>query len=68
MISKGKVESTIQIDSKPIGFAKLEKSIVVAAMDNTIQSFSIKGKKNFSVQMPTQIISIVKMDSSRGDT
>lgn len=64
IIAKGKVESQIQIDSKPIGFARLDKSIVVAAMDNSIQSFSIKGKKNFSVQMNYPIISIVKMESS----
>lgn len=35
-ISKGKVEGMIQIDSKPIGFARLDKSIVVAAMDNSL--------------------------------
>ncbi len=68
MISKGKVESVIQIDSKPIGFAKLDKSLIIAAMDNTLQSFSVRGKKNFSISLPSQIVSIVKMESSRGDT
>jgi hypothetical protein len=36
-------------------------------MDNSIQSFTLKGKKNFTVQLPSQIVAIVRMESSRGD-
>jgi hypothetical protein len=40
------------IDSKPIGMARLEKTIVIAGMNSTLYSFFLKGKKNFNLVMP----------------
>lgn len=40
------------IESKPVGIAYIEKSIVVAGMNNVISSYYGKGKKNYSVYMP----------------
>jgi hypothetical protein len=37
-------------------------------MDSTIQSFNMKGTKNYTISMPAPIVSIVKMDSGRGDS
>lgn len=49
-IKNGSVqEQIISIESKPLGLVRFEKSILVAGMDNTIQSFYLKGKKNFSL-------------------
>ena len=40
------------IESKPVGMVRLDKTIMIAGMNNTLQSFYLKGKKNFSVTMP----------------
>ena len=34
-------------------------------MDNLVQSFSVRGKKNFAIQMPSEIISLAQMDLQR---
>ena len=34
-------------------------------MDNTLQSFYLKGKKSWSISMPAEICTIVKMEHSR---
>jgi Bardet-Biedl syndrome 1 protein len=49
IVSGDKVETQIKIDSKPISIARLDKSLVVAAIDNTVQCYSTKGKKNWSI-------------------
>ena len=36
IIIKDKVDTTIKIDSKPIWLARLDKSLVVGALDNSI--------------------------------
>ena len=51
-----------------MGLCHLNRNLIIASMDNTIQSFSYKGKKNFSIQMPQNIVAIAKMESSRADT
>jgi Bardet-Biedl syndrome 1 protein len=45
----------------------MDKTILVAGMDNTIQSFYLKGKKNFSVQMPSEILALQRMDTNRAE-
>ena len=65
-VRKGKVaESVIQIESKPVGLVKFEKSIVIAGMDNSLQSFYMKGKKNWAISMPSEICTIAKMETNR---
>ena len=44
---------------------KFDKLILVAGMDNTLQSFYLKGKKSWSISMPAEICTIVKMEHSR---
>ena len=48
-----------------MGLGKFDKSILVAGMDNTLQSFYLKGKKSWSISMPAEICTIVKMEHSR---
>ena len=55
----------IQIESKPVGIARCDKTLLIAGMDNTLQSYYLKGKKNFVVKMPSEIVSILKMDTNR---
>lgn len=58
-------EHEIAIESKPVGLVKFEKSILIAGMDCTLQSFYLKGKKNWSITMPSEICTIAKMEHSR---
>ena len=62
----GKIsDHEIGIESKPVGLVKFEKSILIAGMDCTLQSFYLKGKKNWSITMPAEICTITKMEHSR---
>ena len=56
------------IESKPVGLVKFDKSIIIAGMDNTLQCFYLKGKKNWSITMPAEICTIVKMEHSRAQS
>lgn len=46
---------TYDIEAKPVGIAYLEKSLIVAGMNNVITSYYGKGKKNYSLYMPCTI-------------
>jgi len=59
------MDQIIQIESKPIGFLRLEKTLLIAGMDNIIQSFYMKGKKNFAVTMPSEVLAITKMNTHK---
>ena len=58
--TKGKLaeEAVISLDSKPVGMVKMEKTILVAAMDCSIHSFYLKGKKNFTINLKEEILAI----------
>jgi hypothetical protein len=45
---------------------RIDKSLVIAGMDNSIKAFTLKGKKSYSVQLPEQIVSINPMPISKG--
>ena len=65
-IKQGKVQETqIAIESKPVGIVRFDKSIVVAGMDRSLQCFYLKGKKNWSITMPSEICTITKMENNR---
>jgi Bardet-Biedl syndrome 1 protein len=52
-IKNGAVEDKyFNIDCKPVGMALLEKTLVIAGMNNMVTSFYLKGKRNFAIQMP----------------
>ena len=68
-IRQGKVQDQeISIESKPVGLLRLDKQIVVAGMDNVVQSFYLKGKKSFSMTMPSEICTLHKMTVNRQTT
>jgi Bardet-Biedl syndrome 1 protein len=47
--------SVIQLETQLCGIVRVQKNILVGCVDNTIHSFHIKGKKNFSLTMPAAI-------------
>ena len=56
------------IESKAVGMAYVEKSLVVAGMNNVITSYFGKGKKNYSLYMPCNISCMEKMIMRRTKT
>ena len=65
-IRDGKVQDqVITIESKPVGLLRLDKQIVIAGMDNIIQSYYLKGKKSFSMTMPSEICAMTRLSISR---
>ena len=56
------------IESKPVAFIRLEKQIVIAGMNSTLNSFYLKGKKNFSITMPASITNLEKMELKRNQS
>ena len=65
-IRDGKIQDQIiSIDSKPVGLMRLEKQIVIAGMDNIVQAFYLKGKKSYSITMPSEICAITRMTVNR---
>lgn len=68
-VKGGVVTSQVfDIESKPVGMAYIDKSIVVAGMNNVISSYYGKGKKNYSIYMPCHITNIEKMIMKRTKT
>ena len=67
LIRNGEIvpEITYSIESKPVGMLIFEKQVVIASMNNTLHSFYLKGKKNFSLNMPCPIIDICKLEVKR---
>jgi len=63
-VKNGHVSSSfrIQIDSKPTGLLKLDKTIVIAAMNKTLYSFYNKGRINFTKPMPAEITDVCKLE------
>jgi Bardet-Biedl syndrome 1 protein len=52
----------LELDSKPVGIVKLEKSIAIGGMDNTVHGYFAKGKKAFSIYLPSPIVTMILLD------
>lgn len=50
--------NVIELDSLPCGLARLPKSIVVTCMNRTLQSYHLKGKRNFTVYLPSPAVAL----------
>ena len=55
----------IQIESKPTGLLKLDKTIVISGMNRNLYSFYNKGRINFTKPMPAEITDICKINVRR---
>jgi Bardet-Biedl syndrome 1 protein len=66
IIKNGEIQDQMfSIESKPMGFILYEKQLVIGGMNSTLNSFYLKGKKNFSLLMPHPIVDIAKLDVKR---
>ena len=66
VIKNGEIsDSVFAIESKPVGIVLFEKQILIGGMNNMIYSFYLKGKKNYTIQMPDAIVNMCKMDIRR---
>jgi len=44
---------------------RIDKTLIIAGMDNTLQSYYLKGKKNWTITLPSEIVAVQKMDQNR---
>ena len=61
-------ETVFAIESRPMAMVLFEKQLVIAGMNNTLHSFYLKGKKNFSLTLPAPVIDIAKLEIKRSQT
>ena len=59
-VKEGK--TVFELNSQPVGLERLGKNIVVGCMDRTMQCYTSKGKKLWSVSMPADITTLQMMD------
>mmetsp|Transcript_17466 Transcript_17466/g.38031 ORF Transcript_17466/g.38031 Transcript_17466/m.38031 type:complete len:600 (-) Transcript_17466:231-2030(-) len=48
----------IELESQPCGLVRTNKNIIVGCMNNTIHSFHVKGKKTYSIYLPSTIVTM----------
>ena len=48
----------LELESGPVCLEALSNSIVVACMDRTVHSYTFKGRKNFSIHMPSNVTAL----------
>ncbi|KAF5406287.1 hypothetical protein PHET_00200 [Paragonimus heterotremus] len=58
------ISDGINPGSQIVGLVRLEKSIIVGCMDQTIKGFSLKGNPIWSVRVPSPILTIVPINLS----
>ncbi|ORX54665.1 hypothetical protein BCR36DRAFT_347569 [Piromyces finnis] len=54
----------VQLEFLPIGIVTFEKSIIIGCMNNTLYSYSITGKKQYSINLPSPIVNIQELNGS----
>ncbi|XP_064623947.1 Bardet-Biedl syndrome 1 protein homolog isoform X2 [Lineus longissimus] len=52
----------IELNSQAVGLVKAGKNIVIGCMDETLQCYSLKGKKLWTVQLPASVTTMELMD------
>lgn len=68
-IKNGKLSgSSIGLEAQACALLRLDKSILVGCMGNTLHCFSIKGRKQFSLFMPAPITELCAMHVERAHT
>ncbi|XP_002732274.1 BBSome complex member BBS1-like [Saccoglossus kowalevskii] len=55
-------KSCVELGSQPVGLQRVGKNIVVGCMDQTLQCFTTKGKRLWTVYLPSGITSMGLMD------
>ncbi|XP_022090954.1 Bardet-Biedl syndrome 1 protein-like isoform X2 [Acanthaster planci] len=52
----------VELNSQPVGLERVGKNIVVGCMDQTLQCYTMKGKKLWTVYLPSSITTMSLMD------
>jgi len=55
----------IELESQPCGLVRTNKNIIVGCMNNTIHSFHVKGKKSYSIYLPSAIVTMELLQIQR---
>jgi Bardet-Biedl syndrome 1 protein len=55
----------IELESQPCGLVRTNKNIIVGCMNNTIHSFHVKGKKSYSIYLPSTIVTMELLQIQR---
>ncbi|ETV92493.1 hypothetical protein H310_13179 [Aphanomyces invadans] len=59
------LRSVIELESPACGLLQMDKSIIVACVDGKVISYHLKGKKNWSMAMPHDIVALEAMNLRR---
>ncbi|XP_013391721.1 Bardet-Biedl syndrome 1 protein homolog [Lingula anatina] len=64
MLKRGtkNARSCIELNSQPVGLERMGKNIVVGCMDETLQCYTTKGKKLWTIKLPASITSMENVD------
>lgn len=58
-VKKGRVMGhVIELEAQPCGLAVVDRAVVVACTDQTLNSFHFKGRKNWSVYLPHPVMAL----------
>jgi Bardet-Biedl syndrome 1 protein len=65
-VKNGELSSTVmELESQPVGLIRTNKSVIVGCMNNTLVSYHIKGKKNYSLYLPSSILTMELLSVQR---
>ncbi|KAF6023937.1 BBS1 [Bugula neritina] len=56
------VSSGIELNSQPLAMSRVGKHMIVGCMDNTLRSYTTKGKKHWSIKLQSDITAVGVMD------
>ncbi|OQS06492.1 bardet-Biedl syndrome 1 family protein [Thraustotheca clavata] len=59
------LKSVVELESPACALLQMDKSIIVACMDRKITSYHLKGKKNWSMVMPQDIVAMEGLNLRR---
>lgn len=61
-VKKNKIiGNVIECETQPLSLCIVEKNIIVACMDNVVHSYHFKGKKNYTLYLPSHVTNIAPM-------
>jgi len=65
-LKNGEVQSTvIELEHQCVGLLRNQKSILIGCMNNTIHNYQMKGRKSYSIFLPSSILAMVPMKTSK---
>jgi Bardet-Biedl syndrome 1 protein len=59
------MSTKIECESLPFGIVRTESELYVATIDNKLHSFHVKGKKNWTIPLPSAVTAMAKLTLTR---